>query len=158
MNRQSHKEEDQKRLQGEGSFQVRIQESKEGAHTSLTQTTCALRFTFFGTFCTIKGEIERRMAANDCTNIVQEVQELSVTIKDVARKAGVSLSTVSRVISGHPRISEKTAQRVLRVMDELGYHPNIMAKSLISKTTNTLGIILPRPAEELFKNYFFHEA
>lgn len=117
-----------------------------------------MRFTFFGTFCTIKGEIERRMAANDCTNIVQEVQELSVTIKDVARKAGVSPSTVSRVISGHPRISEKTAQRVLRVMDELGYHPNIMAKSLISKTTNTLGIILPRPAEELFQNYFFHEA
>lgn len=83
---------------------------------------------------------------------------MTVTIKDVARKAGVSPSTVSRVISKHPRISKETAERVLQVMEELGYHPNIMAKSLISKTTNTLGIILPRPAEELFQNYFFHEA
>lgn len=83
---------------------------------------------------------------------------MPVTIKDVARKAGVSPSTVSRVISKHPRISEETAQRVIKVMNELGYHPNVMAKSLVSKTTNTIGIILPRPAEELFQNYFFHEA
>lgn len=82
---------------------------------------------------------------------------MSVTIKDVARKAGVSPSTVSRVISKHPRISKETAQRVMQVMNELGYHPNIMAKSLVSKTTNTLGIILPRPVDELFQNYFFHE-
>ena len=42
-------------------------------------------------------------------------------------------------------------------MEELGYHPNIMAKSLVSKTTRTLGILLPRPAEELFLNLFFAE-
>lgn len=83
---------------------------------------------------------------------------MSITIKDVAKKAGVSPSTVSRVISNHPRISHKTAARVKQIMEELGYHPNMMAKSLVSNTTNTLGIILPRPAEELFQNYFFHEA
>lgn len=80
-----------------------------------------------------------------------------ITIKDVAKKAGVSPSTVSRVISGSTRISKSTTAKVKQIMDDLGYHPNIMAKSLVSKTTNTLGIILPRPAEELFLNLFFPE-
>lgn len=82
---------------------------------------------------------------------------MSVTIKDVAKKAGVSPSTVSRVISKHPRISKETVERVTRVMEELGYHPNSMAKGLVSKATRILGVILPRPAEELFQNHFFHE-
>lgn len=82
---------------------------------------------------------------------------MSVTIKDVARIAGVSPSTVSRVISGHTRISPQTTKKVKLIMEELGYHPNIMAKSLVSKTTRTLGILLPRPAEELFLNLFFAE-
>jgi DNA-binding LacI/PurR family transcriptional regulator len=80
-----------------------------------------------------------------------------VTIKDVAKRAGVSPSTVSRVISNHPRISGQTAERVKRVMEEIGYHPNMMAKSLVSRTTQTIAVILPRPAEELFLNLFFSE-
>ncbi|ANE47247.1 LacI family transcriptional regulator [Paenibacillus swuensis] len=82
---------------------------------------------------------------------------MSVTIKDVARIAGVSPSTVSRVISNHPRISRATADKVRKIMSDLDYHPNIMAQSLVSKTTNTIAIILPRPAEELFLNLFFAE-
>lgn len=82
---------------------------------------------------------------------------MSVTIKDVAKKAGVSPSTVSRVIAEHPRISAETSKRVKEVMEELGYHPNMMAKSLVSKTTRTIGVILPRPAEELLLNFFFYE-
>jgi DNA-binding LacI/PurR family transcriptional regulator len=82
---------------------------------------------------------------------------MSVTIKDVAKRAGVSPSTVSRVISNHPRISAATAAKVRRVMEEIGYHPNLAAKSLVSKMTKTLGLILPRPAEELFLNLFFSE-
>lgn len=80
-----------------------------------------------------------------------------VTIKDIARLAGVSPSTVSRVVSNHPRISPETSRKVKAIMEEQGYHPNVMAKSLVSKTTQTLGIMLPRPAEELFQNYFFGE-
>lgn len=80
-----------------------------------------------------------------------------VTIKDVAKRAGVSPSTVSRVISGSTRISPATTARIKLIMEELGYHPNMMAKSLVSKTTRTLGIILPRPAEEMFLNLFFSE-
>jgi DNA-binding LacI/PurR family transcriptional regulator len=82
---------------------------------------------------------------------------MSVTIKDVAKKAGVSPSTVSRVISDHPRISAATCKKVRVVMEELGYHPNLMAKSLVSKTTRTIGVILPKPAEELLLNFFFYE-
>ncbi|MBD0380087.1 LacI family DNA-binding transcriptional regulator [Paenibacillus sedimenti] len=82
---------------------------------------------------------------------------MSVTIVDVAKKAGVSPSTVSRVISGHPRISPATIRKVKDIMQEMGYHPNVMAKSLVSKTTQTIGILLPRSAEELFLNLFFSE-
>jgi len=82
---------------------------------------------------------------------------MTVTIKDIAKLAGVSPSTVSRVISGHSRISEATSKKVKEIMEELGYHPNVMAKSLVSKTTRTLGIILPRPAEQIFLNFFFAE-
>lgn len=82
---------------------------------------------------------------------------MPVTIKEVAKKAGVSPSTVSRVIANHPRISEETSNRVREIMNELGYHPNMMAKSLVSKTTRTIGVVLPRPAEELLLNFFFYE-
>ncbi|MDR9852327.1 LacI family DNA-binding transcriptional regulator [Paenibacillus sp. VCA1] len=82
---------------------------------------------------------------------------MSVTIKDVAKKAGVSPSTVSRVLSNNTRISRETSQKVRDVMEELGYHPNIMAKSLVSRTTETICVILPKPAEELFLNLFFME-
>lgn len=82
---------------------------------------------------------------------------MTVTIKDVAKRAGVSPSTVSRVLSGHPRISQETSRKVKAIMEEMGYHPNIMAKSLVSKTTDSICIILPKPAEELFSNLFFME-
>lgn len=82
---------------------------------------------------------------------------MSVTIKDVAKKAGVSPSTVSRVLSNNTRISRETSQKVRDVMEELGYHPNIMAKSLVSRTTESICVILPKPAEELFLNMFFME-
>ncbi|WP_178019918.1 substrate-binding domain-containing protein [uncultured Paenibacillus sp.] len=82
---------------------------------------------------------------------------MAVTIKDVAKKAGVSPSTVSRVLSNHPRISAETSRKVKLIMDQLGYHPNIMAKSLVSKTTNSICIMLPKSAEELFSNFFFME-
>ncbi|MCC3376445.1 LacI family DNA-binding transcriptional regulator [Cohnella sp. REN36] len=82
---------------------------------------------------------------------------MAVTIKDVAKRAGVSPSTVSRVLSNHPRISRETTRKVKAIMEEMGYHSNMMARSLVSNKTYTLGMILPRPAEELFQNHFFAE-
>ncbi|MHA0857489.1 LacI family DNA-binding transcriptional regulator [Paenibacillus sp. CMAA1364] len=82
---------------------------------------------------------------------------MSVTIKDVAKRAGVSPSTVSRVLSNHPRISLETSRKVKVILDEMGYYPNILAQSLVSKTTNSICVILPKSAEELFLNSFFME-
>ena len=48
---------------------------------------------------------------------------MPVTIKDVAKKAGVSIATVSKIMNNKPSISEATRQRVLQVMEELNYHP-----------------------------------
>jgi len=80
---------------------------------------------------------------------------MSVTIKDVARLANVSPSTVSRVIADNPRISDETKQRVYKIMKEINYHPNAIARSLVSRTTKTLGLILPNTDEDLFVNPFF---
>lgn len=80
------------------------------------------------------------------------------TVKDVALKANVSPSTVSRVISNHPKISEETRVRVLKVMEELGYYPNAIARSLASRKTGTVGVILPNRSQDLLLNPFFPEA
>ena len=72
---------------------------------------------------------------------------MNVTINDVAKAAGVSTSTVSRVISDSPRISEETKQRVRKVIKELNYHPNAIARSLANKSSKTIGLILNTEAE-----------
>jgi LacI family transcriptional regulator len=64
------------------------------------------------------------------------------TIADVARVAGVSKATVSRVLAGQTKyVREKTRQRVLEAVDELGYHPSSAARSLKSKRSCTLGVV-----------------
>ena len=79
---------------------------------------------------------------------------MGVNIKDVAFRAGVSPSTVSRVIADHPRISTETKDRVLAVMKELDYHPNAIARSLVKKSSETLGILIPNNIEEFFNPFF----
>ncbi len=64
-----------------------------------------------------------------------------VTLKDVAKEAGVSTQTVSRVINNHPDVSEATRQRIKAIVSKLGYSPNIIARSLIQGKTHTLGIV-----------------
>jgi DNA-binding LacI/PurR family transcriptional regulator len=80
---------------------------------------------------------------------------MAVTIKEVAKLANVSPSTVSRVIGNNPTISDATKQKVYKVMKEMDYHPNAIARSLVSKTTKTIGLILPNTDEDLFVNPFF---
>nr|WP_242520295.1 LacI family DNA-binding transcriptional regulator [Halobacillus kuroshimensis] len=82
---------------------------------------------------------------------------VSVTIKDVAKKAGVAPSTVSRVISDSPRISEKTKRKVRKVMDELGYHLNYNGRVLVSQSTQTIGIVTKVSSDHFFENPFFSE-
>jgi DNA-binding LacI/PurR family transcriptional regulator len=64
-----------------------------------------------------------------------------LNIYDVSEHAHVSIATVSRVINGNPNVSEKTRKRVLDVMEELGYTPNVFARSLGLNTMKTIGIM-----------------
>ena len=64
-------------------------------------------------------------------------------LTDVATRAGVSPTTVSRVINNHGYISEKTRQKVMQAMDELNYQPNSLARSLHGKSTHLIGVIFP---------------
>jgi len=64
-----------------------------------------------------------------------------MNIYDVSEKAGVSIATVSRVLNGNPNVSDKTRSRVLKVMDELGYTPNVFARGLGLGTIQTIGIM-----------------
>ncbi|WP_034552508.1 LacI family DNA-binding transcriptional regulator [Carnobacterium funditum] len=82
---------------------------------------------------------------------------MAITIKDVAKKAGVATSTVSRTIQDHSSISEKTKKKVRSVMKELGYQPNLAARGLVNKNMRTIGVILPVSDGSVFKNPFFLE-
>lgn len=64
-----------------------------------------------------------------------------MNIYDISEKAGVSIATVSRVLNGNSRVSEKTRQKILAVMEETGYQPNIFARGLGLNTMNTIGIL-----------------
>ena len=79
------------------------------------------------------------------------------TIRDVARRAAVSPSTVSRVLAGSSRISPDTHARVRRAMDELNYYPHAIASSLARRSTRSLGMVIARPPEQAFANPFFAE-
>ncbi len=83
------------------------------------------------------------------------VKRQRITINDVAREAGVSPSTVSRVISKNPRISKLTTESVLSHMKRLGYHPNAIARNLAINSSKTIALIMPENPGEALLNPFF---
>ncbi len=68
-------------------------------------------------------------------------------IRDVARAAGVSHQTVSRVINGHPALRDSTRQRVLQAMEELRFRPNRAARALVTSESRTIGALVSSGAE-----------
>ena len=78
------------------------------------------------------------------------MEKKKITIRDVAAAAGVSHQTVSRVINNRPDVAEETRRRVWQVIEELGYQPSAIARSLVSKRTHTMGLITAD-----FSDYFF---
>lgn len=72
------------------------------------------------------------------------------TIKDVAREAGVSIATVSRVINKGPKVGDKTRQKVFEVMQKIGYSPNANARALVTQRSATIGLVIPDVADPFF--------
>ena len=81
-----------------------------------------------------------------------------VTIKDIAYLSGVSISTVSRVVSGKKNVNEITRKKVQDVIKKTGYEPNYTARALATKNTNTIAVILDRTPKQSFTNSFYIEA
>lgn len=72
------------------------------------------------------------------------------TIKDVAKAAGVSVATVSRVINKSPKASQASIDAVTQAMSELGYRPNAAARALVSQSTQTMGVLVSDVSDPFF--------
>ena len=68
---------------------------------------------------------------------------MTATIKDIGRKANVSAVTVSRALNNKPDINIETKSRILKIAKELNYTPNLLAKSMVTRKTGTIGVIIP---------------
>lgn len=79
-----------------------------------------------------------------------------MNIYDVSEKAGVSIATVSRVLNGNPNVSESTRQKVLNVMNELGYTPNVFARGLGLNTMHTIGIMCADSSDPFLANAVYY--
>ena len=80
---------------------------------------------------------------------------MSFTLEKVARLAGVSRSTVSRVINHHPNVRSETRERVRQAISESGYRPNVVARSLVTNRTRIISVIIPESVTTLFTDPFF---
>jgi len=75
---------------------------------------------------------------------------VTVTIYDVAREAGVSMATVSRVVNNNPNVKPATRKKVFEAIERLGYRPNAVARGLASKKTTTVGVVIPDISNAIF--------
>jgi len=75
---------------------------------------------------------------------------MPTTIKDIAKQAGVSHTTVSRALHNNPLISEKTTHRILEIATDLGYHPSFAARSLKTNRSQAIGVIVSHIADPFF--------
>ena len=69
-----------------------------------------------------------------------------ITIHDVSKAAGVSIKTVSRVLNSEPNVRSETRARVLKLVEELNYHPSLSARSLAGRSSNLIGLIYQNPS------------
>ena len=87
-----------------------------------------------------------------------KVGHVAPTLEDVARMAGVSRATVSRVVNGGELVAEKTSETVNRAIAQLGYHPNRAARALVTRRTGAIAVIVPEADERVFTDPFFPQA
>jgi DNA-binding LacI/PurR family transcriptional regulator len=81
---------------------------------------------------------------------------LATTIRDIARLAGVSISTVSRVISDNPRISDETKKKVREILKDTNYVPNSTAKQLVMKSNFNIGFLFNSHSSNVLVDFYFY--
>lgn len=81
-----------------------------------------------------------------------------VTIRDIAYLSGVSISTVSRVVSGKANVNEETRKAVQDAIEKTGYEPNYTARALATRSADTIGVIIDRVPSKGLNNTFFIES
>ncbi|TDB50238.1 MULTISPECIES: LacI family DNA-binding transcriptional regulator [Bacillaceae] len=79
------------------------------------------------------------------------------TIKDIAKVAGVSITTVSRALNGYSDVNEKTRQKIMNVAKELNYSPNTLARGLVMQKSKTIGLLVSGISRESVKDNFTFE-
>lgn len=80
---------------------------------------------------------------------------MAATIKDIAKKAGVSTTAVSIALNNRKGVSEKTRRRIIRIANEMDYHPNLTARTLISKRSYTIGYIVTNITDPYYSELAF---
>lgn len=78
-----------------------------------------------------------------------------LNLVEIARRAGVSRSTVSRVVNEHPNVRPEVRERVKQIIAETGYHPNAAARSLASQRAYMIGLVIPRTVHTVFTDTYF---
>ncbi len=86
---------------------------------------------------------------------VQDQRVSNLTLDDIARLAGVSRSTVSRVVNEHPSVKKDVRQRVLDIIEENHFHPNAAARTLAMQRSWTIGLILPHSVSTFFTDPYY---
>jgi LacI family transcriptional regulator len=77
-------------------------------------------------------------------------------LEDIAARAGVSRSTVSRVINNEPYVSQKTRDHVLKVIEQEGFSPNPVARMLVTQRTHTIGVVIPHTVNVVFEDPHYY--
>lgn len=78
----------------------------------------------------------------------------NITIYEIAKESGVSVSTVSRVLNDSPRVSDKTRAAVMRVIEARHFSPNAIARAMTRQTTRSIGVVLPDITNPYFSALF----
>lgn len=79
---------------------------------------------------------------------------MKITLKDIAKESGYSVTTVSRALGGYDDVNEQTRSHIIAIANALGYHPNLIARQLQSQRTYTIGMVIPTKARCAEDDYF----